>query len=38
MKGVLKNLISQDDVLDVLDQRQLRIVSFLSRVFNPVEQ
>lgn len=35
MKAVLKNLISQEQVLDVLDQRQLRIVTFLEKLFSP---
>ena len=34
MKAVLKNLIPQDQMLDVLDQRQTRIVSFLEKVFS----
>jgi len=32
MKAVLKNLIPQEQMLDVLDQRQLRIVSFLGNI------
>lgn len=35
MKGVLKNLIPQEQMLDVLDQRQLRIVNFLEKLFSP---
>ncbi len=33
MKAVLKNLIPQEQMLDALDQRQTRIVSFLEKVF-----
>lgn len=35
LKAVLKNLIPQEQMLDVLDQRQVRIVSFLGKFFNP---
>lgn len=34
MKAVLKNLIPQEQVFDVLDQRQLRIVTFLNKFFS----
>ncbi len=35
LKAVLKNLIPQEQVLDVLDQKQLRIVTFLEKLFSP---
>ena len=33
MKAVLKNLIPQEQMLDALDQRQMRIITFLEKLF-----
>ena len=34
LKAILKNLLPQDQVLDALETRQLRVVDWISRIFN----